>query len=106
MKKIQTEVALGRVAGPFKKFPILNLRISPVGIVPKGNNPVWRLITRLSFPPDNRVNSFIELSECSVNYTSFDTVIQMLVALGKEAYIGKNGYTFGIQAFTHKSSRM
>ena len=89
LEKIQTEVALGRVAGPFRKLHISNLRISPVGIVPKDNNTGWGLITYLSFPPDNSVNSFIDPSEYTVNYTSFDTVIQMLAELGKEAYIGK-----------------
>ena len=66
LKKIQTEVALGRVAGPFKKLRISNLRISPIGIVPKGNNTGWRLITYLSFPQDNSMNSFIAPSECTV----------------------------------------
>ena len=42
----------------------------------------WRLIS-LSFPPDNSVNSFINPSEYTVTYTSFETVIQMLVELGK-----------------------
>ena len=61
LQKVQTGVALGMVSGPFQKLPISNLRISPVGIVPKANNTGWCLITHLSSPADNSVNTFIAL---------------------------------------------
>ena len=38
--KICREIELGRIGGPFVSLPISNLRISPIGVVPKGNNPV------------------------------------------------------------------
>ena len=49
--KLQNEVKLGRILGPFKNMPISTLQISPIGLVPKpyGN---WRLITNLSHPPN------------------------------------------------------
>ena len=34
-EKIENEIQNGRIAGPFSKRPIWNIRCSPVGIVPK-----------------------------------------------------------------------
>ena len=34
-QKIQTEIDAGRVAGPFDQRPFPNLRVSPLGLVPK-----------------------------------------------------------------------
>lgn len=48
-EKICKEVRLGRFAGPYVDSPISNLRISPVGLVPKSNGS-YRLITHLSYP--------------------------------------------------------
>jgi hypothetical protein len=42
--KIQKEVNLGRIAGPFKCLLISNLQVSPCGIVPKSDGVTWRLI--------------------------------------------------------------
>lgn len=36
-KKLHDEFILGWILGPFKKRPITNLRINPVGLVPKQN---------------------------------------------------------------------
>lgn len=38
--KLATEVALGRMAGPFKDLPIPALRVSPLGLVPKRTQQV------------------------------------------------------------------
>ena len=43
-QKIQVEVEAGRVAGPFDNRPIPNLRISPLGTVPKKEPGQFRLI--------------------------------------------------------------
>jgi hypothetical protein len=58
-EKIENEIQNGRIAGPFSKRPIWNLRCSPVGIVPKKTSG-YRLITPLSYPPSNSVNDFID----------------------------------------------
>ena len=78
------EVKLGRVAGPFTNLPLSNLRVSPVGLVPKKDG-TWRLIHQLSFPEDYSVNDFIDPKYCTVQYTSFDTALDMLSNLGKGA---------------------
>lgn len=85
--KIGKEVALGRISGPFKKLPISNLQISPIGLVPKPNGE-WRLITHLSYPQGSGINDFIDPLHCSVKYTSFDNVIEMISNLGRGAEIG------------------
>lgn len=36
-EKVLKEVSLGRIFGPFKTPPLANLKISPIGVVPKAN---------------------------------------------------------------------
>ena len=45
-EKILNEQKLGRIAGPFKNKPIVNLKISPIGIIPKAEG-LWSLITHI-----------------------------------------------------------
>ncbi|VDI45293.1 Hypothetical predicted protein [Mytilus galloprovincialis] len=61
--KLQKEVHLGRMLGPFSKIPISTLRISPIGVVSK-NDGGWRLITHLSYPLNWSVNDFIDPEIC------------------------------------------
>lgn len=76
------------MVGPFKDKPFKNLHLSPIGLVPKPDNS-WRLITHLSYPSGNSVNDGIDESLCSVSYTSFDKVAQMVFKLGKGALMAK-----------------
>lgn len=85
--KIGKEVELGRIAGPFKTLPISNLQISPIGLVPKSNGG-WRLITHLSYPNAGGINQFIDPEHCTVKYTSFDRVVEMLSQIGRGAKMG------------------
>ena len=78
------EVRLGRVAGPFSICPLPNLRVSPVGLVPKKDGS-WRLIHHLSYPNNFSVNDFIDQKFCTVQYTSFDSALAMLANLGRGA---------------------
>lgn len=89
MEKIVNEIKLVRNGGSNEKLPISYLRISLIGIVPKGNNAGWRLITHLSFPTGNSISQFVNPSESTVHYSSFDSVAQMLANVGKGACIGK-----------------
>lgn len=88
LQKINKEVSLGRVAGPFPHKPISNLRINPVGLVPKKSGG-WRLISHLSSPLGSSINDFIDPEKCSVSYSSFDNAVQMIQKLGKSAKLGK-----------------
>lgn len=87
-KKIQSEIDLGRIAGPFSKRPISNLRCSPIGLIPKKTGG-FRLITHLSYPESNSVNHFIDTEYSTVKYSKFDNAIAIVQRLGKGAKIGK-----------------
>ena len=49
-QKIDKEILVGRVAGPFKQIPFINFQASPIGIVPKKSPGEYRLIHHLSYP--------------------------------------------------------
>ena len=89
-QKIQVEVEAGRVAGPFDNRPIPNLRISPLGIVPKKEPGQFRLIHHLSYPSGNSLNDFIDPNLCSVQYTNFDEAVHMIQDLGRGCLLGKS----------------
>lgn len=85
LKKVQSEIDLGRIVGPFDRLPLPNLQVSPIGVVPKSDGISWRLITHLSFPRESGINDFIDPDLCSVKYTSFDRVVEMISSLGQHA---------------------
>lgn len=74
--------------GPFHNPPLSNLRVNPVGLVPK-NTGGWRLITNLSFPEGFSVNTFINQEFCHVQYSKFDNAVQIVQRLGKSAFMAK-----------------
>ena len=86
--KLDKEIIMGRVLGPFSEKPISTLRISPIVLVEKLDNG-WRLIKHLSYPNQFSVNHFIDKDLCAVKYTSFDGVIDMTSELGKSGKIAK-----------------
>ena len=88
IKKLQSEIDLGRMAGPFNEKPISNLRCSPIGLVPKKTGGL-RLITHLSYPPNSSVNDYIDEIYTKVKYSSFDNATHMVQKLGKNALLGK-----------------
>lgn len=87
-EKILKELKLGRVAGPFSFRPLQNLRISPIGIVPKKSGG-WRLIHNLSYPSGNSVNTHIDVNLTSVKYTSFDKVLETISECGPNSEMGR-----------------
>ena len=58
-KKINKEVTLGRVAGPFLSPLFPTLRVSPISVIPKKTSNKFRMIHNLSFPLNNSVNDYI-----------------------------------------------
>ena len=89
LEKLTKEVHLGRMAGPFISSPIPNLKISPIGLVPKSEPGSFRLIHNLSYPSTTSVNEGIDKQYCSVRYSSFDDAIQLVVRAGKGAFLAK-----------------
>lgn len=88
-KKITKEINTGRVKGPFVSPPFVNMKISPIGIVPKKTPGQFRLIHHLSYPSGQSVNDFIDPQFSSVQYTSFDNAVQNLVKLEKNTKMAK-----------------
>lgn len=87
-EKLDKEVQEGRMVGPFKDPPLRNLHVSPIGVIPKADGG-WRMITHLSYPPSNSINSHIDPVHTTVKYTSFDTVIHTISDLGKGSKLAK-----------------
>jgi hypothetical protein len=79
------EIREGRIAGPFCNKPFNNFRISPIGLVPKKDGG-WRLIQHVSYPLGNSVNSYIDPDLSSVEYTSFDKVLNTISVIGPEDF--------------------
>ncbi|VDI69222.1 Hypothetical predicted protein [Mytilus galloprovincialis] len=82
------ELESDRIAGPFSCRPFKNLRLSPIGLVPKKPSG-WRLIHHLSYPFGKSVNSFIDPQNCSVQYTSFDKVLNTISEIGPKSLMGR-----------------
>lgn len=47
------------------------------------------MIMHLSYPKYESINYFIDPEVCSVHYSSFDNVVDMISSLGKGALLGK-----------------
>lgn len=57
-RNIDTEIAKGAIAGPFKSSPFVQwVHTSPIMTHPKADSSRRRIIIDLSYPPDNNVNS-------------------------------------------------
>ena len=89
LNKLQNEIALGRIVGPFDTPPFPNFGCSPVGLVPKKTPGEYRMIHHLSAPINNSVNSQIDPNDCSVVYTTFDDAIALVQGVGIGACMGK-----------------
>ena len=87
--RLEEEIELGRVAGPFSQPPIQNLIVSPIGLVPKSTPGEFRLIFDLSHPQGASINSGISKDDSSVIYTNFDEVTHMVRREGPGSYLLK-----------------
>lgn len=84
-QNLATEIALGRVAGPFSEPPFPNFQVSPIGLVPKKHSDKFRTIFHLSFPKSGNtsINHFISKEDHSLQYITIDNAIEGIVRLGK-----------------------
>jgi hypothetical protein len=87
--KLEKEMSLGRIVGPFDSRPLSTLQCSPIGLIPKSQPGEWRLITHLSFPPGNSINDGIPDELISVKYASFDQAVGLVQEVGHMAYLAK-----------------
>ena len=88
-EKIAKECTAGRVAGPFSWPPLPNLRVSPLGVVPKKAAGQFRLIHHLSYPKGASINDAIAPELCSVRYASVDQAVVIVRACGPGALMAK-----------------
>ncbi|KAJ1089134.1 hypothetical protein NDU88_002285 [Pleurodeles waltl] len=88
-KKLRKEVREGRMAGPFSFWPLRNLIVSPIGVVPKKEKGQFRLIHHLSWSEGASVNDFIPEDFTKVSYASVDVAVHMVEQLGPGALMAK-----------------
>lgn len=89
-EKLDLEVRLGRIVGPFPCAPIDDLMVSPLTAIPKPNSNKTRLIFNLSVPVGTSVNDNILEGAKSVSYCCVGDVAQWLLdRQTKEVYMAK-----------------
>lgn len=88
-EKVEAEISLGRMCGPFRTSPLAYLCISPIGVVPKKVPGKYRLIQHLSFPHGGSVNDAIPEALCRVRYQLFDEALDLVCSFGPGAIMAK-----------------
>ena len=87
--KIDSELLLGRVEGPFDNPPFSTYISSPLGLIPKKEPGEFRLIHDLSFPKASSVNTCIPREASTVQYESLDYFLQLVKSNGRKCLIAK-----------------
>ena len=82
-QKLAKEIQAGRIIGPFDKPPLHNLKVSPLGVIPKKVQGECRMIHHLSFPYGGSVNDSIPPEFFSVQYATVDYAVQIIKRLGR-----------------------
>ena len=86
--ELAKERAAGRILGPFQSPPMPHLHCSVLGAVPKKDGR-WRMILHLSAPAGHSINDHIAKEEFSLQYSSVDDAVRILLALGPGALMAK-----------------
>ena len=66
--KLIKERQNGRILGTFNYPPFSDLRVSPLGVIPKKASGEFQMIHHLSFPYGDSVNTFIPPEFSTVKY--------------------------------------
>ena len=80
--KLQKEVSLGHMVGPFPEPPFSDLICSPVGLVPKKESSDLCMIMHLSYPYGGSINDFIDPEKTATKYQSFQDTVKLVVQQG------------------------
>ena len=87
---LATEVARGRVAGPFPSPHLPDLQVSSFGVIAKKRQPgKWRHIADMSSPYGSSVNDGINPDEFSMHYIHMDQIIHMTAQHGPGTLMAK-----------------
>ena len=87
--KLIKERQSGRIQGPFSYPPLSNLRVSPLGVIPKKAPGEFRMIHHLSFPYGDSINTFIPSEFSTVKYATVDDAINFIKFLGRGCVLAK-----------------
>ena len=88
--KIQEEIGLGRIAGPYHTPPFTNFKASPLSLREKSTPGSFRLLHNLSYPYDtSSVNGGIDQAHKTVKYATVQTAIKVINKLGKGCFMAK-----------------
>ena len=87
-ERVEHEITLGRIARSFRFRPILNLRSSRIGLIPKKTSD-WSLTTHLYYPYGYWVTDFLDETLATVHYSKCNNIISIIQTLGEHAKIGK-----------------
>ena len=88
-KKIEKELSLGRIEGPFTQKPFQEFRTSPIGVVEKKVLGTYRMIHHLSYPEGNSINDGIPTEKSCVHYQTIDDAIIIIKSLGHGCWLAK-----------------
>ena len=87
--RLQKELKLTRMLGPFATKPFTDLICSPIGLVPKKNTTELRMITHLSHPRGSSINSHINPLDATTHYQTFDDALELVRKCGRFAFLSK-----------------
>ena len=89
--KINQELALNRIAGPFEHPPFPHFKSSPLALREKQQPGKFRLLHNLSYPYDSTaVNSNISKEHSTVKYQTLRDAISLILKNSPQAYIAKS----------------
>ena len=89
-KKLEVEINLGRIAGPFKNAPFKNFKASPLSIREKSTPGSFRLLHNLSYPYDiTSVNGGIPQTYKTVKYATIQSAVKVINSLGRGCFMAK-----------------
>ncbi|XP_021367155.1 uncharacterized protein LOC110459297 [Mizuhopecten yessoensis] len=88
-QKIEKEISLGRIQGPFQTPPFPNLQVSPLGLVPKKELNEFRVIHHLSYPQGTSINDGINPEDATVAYQTIDDAVRLVKHFGRGSLMAK-----------------
>ena len=77
-----------RMAGPFDEPPFSSFRCAGMGVVLKQDGS-WQVITHLSAPKGQSINTFIDHEAVTLKYTKVDNAIHLANQLGRGTLLAK-----------------
>ncbi len=101
-EKILTELAKGRVAGPFAVKPFPHFKCSPLSIGEKQTKGQYRLFHNLSYPYDQRsVNWNIAKENKTVQYSKVLDAIELIRKMGRGCHLAKSNISEAFRLLPH-----